>query len=122
MKTVGGFGIGQFGIRTKLIALFVLIKVVPLILLALLAWEGVNHLGGSLADETDNIAVEVKATVAEMGKTFQRIGQGARRPRPRKLERLTTDTTCRGRFSATAIATCCWPLLCPLKKLSTWRS
>ncbi len=93
MKTVGGFDIGKFGIRTKLIALFVLIKVVPLILLALLAWEGVNHLGGSLADETDNIAVEVKATVAEMGKTFSKESVKALDDRAREeLERLTTDT------------------------------
>jgi len=93
MKAGGGFDIGRFGIRTKLIALFVLIKVVPLILLALLAWEGVSHLGGSLADETDQIAVEVKATVAEMGKTFSKESVKALDDRAREeLERLTTDT------------------------------
>ena len=43
MKTVGGFDTGRFGIRAKLIALFVLIKVVPLILLALLAWAIVDR-------------------------------------------------------------------------------
>lgn len=93
MKTVGGFDTGRFGIRAKLIALFVLIKVMPLILLALLAWEGVNHLGGSLADETDGIAIEVKATVAEMGKTFSKESVKALDDRAREeLERLTTDT------------------------------
>ncbi|MGB4060344.1 MAG: ATP-binding protein [Burkholderiaceae bacterium] len=93
MKLADGLDKVPFGIRTKLIALFVLIKVLPLILLALLAWEGVSHLGGGLADETDNIAVEVKATVAEMGKTFSKESVKALDDRAREeLERLTTDT------------------------------
>ena len=93
MKTTGGFNFDRFGIRTKLIALFVLIKVVPLVLLALLAWEGVSHLGSSLVEETDDIAVEVKDTVAEMGRTFTKESVKALDDRAREeLERLTTDT------------------------------
>jgi hypothetical protein len=93
MATFAGIDVGRFGIRSKLIALFVLIKVVPLILLALLAWEGVNHLGGSLSDATDHIAVEVKDTVAEMGSVFTKESVKALDDRAREeLERLTTDT------------------------------
>lgn len=44
------------GIRTKLI---ILIKVLPLILLAVLAWEGVLHLGGSLTVRTDTLTKKV---------------------------------------------------------------
>ena len=93
MTSHGGTFFDRFGIRTKLIALFVLIKVVPLVLLALLAWEGVSHLGTSLGEETDGIAVEVKDTVAEMGRTFTKESVKALDDRAREeLERLTTDT------------------------------
>ena len=85
--------LNAFGVRTKLIALFVLIKVLPLVLLAVLAWEGVNHLGNSLSDETDAMAVEVKQTVGEMSTTFTQESVKALNNRAREeLERLTTDT------------------------------
>ena len=45
----------RFGIRAKLISLFVLIKVLPLCLLALLAWEGVSHLGNSLSEDRKSV-------------------------------------------------------------------
>lgn len=93
MKAQLSTRLDSFGVRTKLIALFVLIKVLPLILLALLAWEGVSHLGGSLSDETDAMAVEVKNTVGEMGSTFSKESVKALDDRAREeLERLTTDT------------------------------
>lgn len=83
----------RFGIRTKLIALFVLIKVLPLFLLAMLAWEGVSHLGSSLSDETDKLAGEVKTTVSEMSAAFSKASVKALDDRAREeLERLTTDT------------------------------
>lgn len=81
------------GIRAKLVALFLLIKVVPLILLALLAWQGVLYLGEQLAEETDLLNKEVRATVADMGETFSRDAEKALNNRAREeLERLTTDT------------------------------
>ncbi|MBB1488131.1 sensor histidine kinase [Oceanospirillum sediminis] len=81
------------GIRAKLVALFLLIKVVPLILLALLAWQGVLYLGKQLAAETDTLNKEVRATVADMGETFSREAEKALNDRAREeLERLTTDT------------------------------
>jgi signal transduction histidine kinase len=83
----------SLGIRTKLIILFILIKVLPLILLAVLAWEGVLHLGGGLADRTDTLTMEVGKTVEQMGQTFTREAVKALDDRAREeLERLTTDT------------------------------
>lgn len=81
------------GIRSKLILLFVVIKVVPLILLALLAWEGVTLLGSRLGDQTDKLTGEVRETVSTMGKTFSREAERALDDRAREeIERLTTDT------------------------------
>ncbi|WP_026687588.1 sensor histidine kinase [Azovibrio restrictus] len=83
----------RLGIRAKLILLFVLIKVIPLVLLALLAWEGVTHLGGQVSEETETLSQEVGSTVADMGKTFSREAEKALNDRAREeLERLTTDT------------------------------
>lgn len=83
----------RLGIRAKLIALFVVIKVVPLVLLALLAWAGVALLGSSLAQRTDGLTTDVRTTVAEMGAGFSKEAVRALDDRAREeLERLTTDT------------------------------
>ena len=88
-----GIDMEKLGIRAKLILLFVIIKVVPLILLALLAWEGVTHLGSGLAERTATLADEVRNTVAEMGQTFTKESVKALDDRAREeIERLTTDT------------------------------
>lgn len=88
-----GIDLHKWGIRAKLILLFVIIKVVPLILLALLAWEGVTHLGRGLAERTATLADEVRNTVAQMGKTFTTESVKALDDRAREeIERLTTDT------------------------------
>lgn len=93
MQFIDALAASRFGIRTKLIALFVLIKVLPLILLALLAWEGVSHLGRSLSDETEKLATDVRETVTEMSGTFSKESVKALDDRAREeLERLTTDT------------------------------
>ena len=93
MGTSVGKVFETLGIRTKLIILFILIKVLPLILLAMLAWEGVTHLGSSLAERTDTLTGEVHDTVEQMGKTFTKEAVKALDDRAREeLERLTTDT------------------------------
>ena len=93
MRFIDALASSRFGIRTKLIALFVLIKVVPLVLLAMVAWEGVSQLGGGLADETEKLATDVRQTVTEMGSTFSKESVKALDDRAREeLERLTTDT------------------------------
>lgn len=81
------------GIRSKLILLFVLIKVVPLILIAVVAWEGVTRLGSHLGGQTDQLTGEVRETVGTMGKTFSKEAERALDNRAREeIERLTTDT------------------------------
>lgn len=93
MNTQDHFKVISFGIRAKLIALFVAIKVLPLILLAYLAWQGVEQLGGSLSQETDQLAEEVETTVTDMSARFAKASVQALDDRAREeLERLTTDT------------------------------
>lgn len=83
----------KLGIRAKLVSLFLLIKVVPLILLALLAWQGVLYLGERVGAETDLLNREVQATVADMGNTFSLSAEKALNDRAREeIERLSTDT------------------------------
>ncbi len=83
----------HLGVRSKLILLFIVIKVIPLVLLALVAWEGVTRLGGAVSERTDGLTVEVQDTVAAMGKTFSKEAERALDDRAREeLERLTTDT------------------------------
>jgi signal transduction histidine kinase len=93
MKTQDSWGVIHFGIRSKLIALFVAIKVLPLIMLAYFAWQGVEQLGLSLSQETEQLADEVKTTVADMSARFAKESVQALDDRAREeLERLTTDT------------------------------
>ncbi len=83
----------NFGIRSKLIALFVAIKVLPLIVLAYLAWHGVGLLGESLSQTTDQLVEDVKTTVSEMSNHFAKESVKSLDERSRdELERLTTDT------------------------------
>ena len=93
MKTQDHWTVINFGIRSKLIALFVIIKVVPLVLLAYLAWQGVEQLGLNLSQETDQLIEEVKTTVSDMSNRFAKESVQALDDRAREeLERLTTDT------------------------------
>lgn len=93
MKPQDHWMVIKFGIRSKLIALFVVIKVVPLILLAYLAWQGVEQLGNNLSQETEQLAEEVKSTVADLSARFANESVKALDDRAREeLERLTTDT------------------------------
>ena len=93
MKTQDHWTVINFGIRSKLIALFVAIKVLPLILLAYFAWQGVQQLGLSLSQETEQLAEEVKTTVSDMSTRFAKESVRALDDRAREeLERLTTDT------------------------------
>ena len=73
----------KLGIRTKLIFLFILIKVVPLILLAMLAWEGVTRLGSGMTDRAVSLGSEVRGTVTEMGDTFSQAAVTALNDRAR---------------------------------------
>jgi hypothetical protein len=83
----------RLGIRAKLILLFVLIKVIPLVLLALLAWEGFNRVGASLAQRAGEMADGVRDTVGQLSKVMVDESTRALDLKSRDaIERLTTDT------------------------------
>ena len=87
------FQVQNLGLRAKLILLFVLIKVIPLLLLALVAWEGVKVLGTEIERHTGHLVNDVRETVDEMATGFSKSSEQALNDRAREeVERLTTDT------------------------------
>jgi signal transduction histidine kinase len=83
----------RLGIRTKLILLFVVIKLVPLVLLALLAWTGVKQLGEQMSARNAEMAEGVRKTVGQMSTQMSAESVRALDVRSREaIERLTTDT------------------------------
>ncbi|MBS0346074.1 MAG: HAMP domain-containing protein [Proteobacteria bacterium] len=87
------FGTWMKGIRAKLIAIFVVIKVVPLVLLALLAWSMAQRLGQSVSGQAESMAEVMLATVKQVGDAATGDAIRALDDRAREgMERLTTDT------------------------------
>ncbi len=83
----------RFGIRGKLIAIFVAIKVVPLILLCWLAWYEVAHLGQHVESRTGVLVDETRKLVRDVGKKAGDDSIRALDVKSREaIERLTTDT------------------------------
>ncbi|WP_412481041.1 sensor histidine kinase [Azonexus sp. IMCC34839] len=81
------------GIRSKLIAIFVLIKVVPLVLLAWFAWHAASQLGEDVSHEAAGMADTMLGTIKSMGKTMVDDSIRALDLRSREaIEALTTDT------------------------------
>lgn len=81
------------GIRGKLIAIFVAIKVVPLVLLCWLAWHEVVHLGQHIEKRTGVMVDETRALVRDVGKKASDDSIRALDLKSREaIERLTTDT------------------------------
>jgi len=81
------------GIRAKLIGIFVLIKVVPLVLLALFAWHAAKQLGGNVTERSTAMADQMLGTVKTVGDTVTRDATRALDERSSEaIERLTTDT------------------------------
>jgi len=80
-------------IKAKLIAIFVVIKVMPLILLALLAWAAAQGLGSTVSKEATALADQTITTVREVGTEATNDAIRAFDDRARQgIERLTTDT------------------------------
>ncbi len=82
-----------YSIRTKLIAIFVLIKVLPLIALAWFFWLGISHLADSLNTQTAKMAEDsgrLVGGIADMatGNSIEALDNHSREA----IERLTTDT------------------------------
>ena len=86
------FSLSFLGIRAKLIWLFVLIKIVPLVLLALLAWQGVATLGRQLKEGSIEMAANVRETVNAIAAVMAKESALSLDASAREsLERLTTD-------------------------------
>ena len=81
------------GIRGKLIGIFVVIKVVPLLLLAILAWSMAQKLGETVSSQAGTMAESMLATIKEVGDEATSDAIDALDDRAREgIERLTTDT------------------------------
>lgn len=81
------------GIRGKLILIFVLIKVVPLLLLAWFAWHAAQSLGDDVSDKAGGMADATLETIQSIGKTVTDDSIRALDLRSREaIEALTTDT------------------------------
>ena len=86
---------GRMGgsLRDKLILIFVIIKVLPLVLLAWLAWAATERLGLSVGERTSTLLDGMYATTKEFGDQATNDAIEALDDRSREaIERLTTDT------------------------------
>jgi hypothetical protein len=80
------------GIRGKLISIFVLIKVVPLLLLAGFAWYATSLLGQDVSTKVGSMADAMLSTIKTVGKTVTDDSIRALDQRSREaIEALTTD-------------------------------
>lgn len=80
-------------IRAKLISIFVLIKVIPLIALAVFAWHAAVQLSDEVTDRSGRMADGMLETVKTVGETVIDDSTQALDDRSREaIERLTTDT------------------------------
>ncbi|MDP2880992.1 MAG: HAMP domain-containing sensor histidine kinase [Azonexus sp.] len=80
------------GIRGKLIGIFVLIKVVPLLLLAGFAWYATSQLGEDVSTKAGSMADAMLSTIKTVGKTVTDDSIRALDQRSREaIEALTTD-------------------------------
>lgn len=59
----------RMGLRSKLITIFIAIKVVPLLLLAWLAWESAQRLGSEIAERAGIMADAMRSTQKTTGET-----------------------------------------------------
>ncbi len=81
------------GIRGKLITIFVLIKVVPLVLLAWFAWYAISQLGQEVSSKAGGMADSMLSTIKSVGKTVTDDSIRALDLRSREaIEAMTTDT------------------------------
>jgi signal transduction histidine kinase len=83
----------SFGIRAKLIVIFVVIKVIPLVALALFAWRGQVWLADRVSENVVRMTQTMRETVDEVADSTTRAATKALDDSAREsLERLTTDT------------------------------
>ncbi|WP_020587549.1 ATP-binding protein [Desulfobacter curvatus] len=83
----------SFSIRTKLIAIFVLIKVLPLVALAWFSWHVISDLADTLKKQTEQVAQDTNKLVGGIADMATNNSIEALDDRSRQaIERLTTDT------------------------------
>ena len=83
----------KLGIRAKLILLFVVIKVLPMLLLAGIAWLGVTQLGTQVEQRSAEMGESVRSTVGDLNEVMAKESVRALDEKSREsIERLTTDT------------------------------
>ena len=81
------------GIRSQLITLFVVIKVLPLVLLAWIAWSQANSLGQLFLEHATRLSLLAHQTVGTVGEISTTDSVKALDARAREdIERMTTDT------------------------------
>ena len=81
------------GLRAKLIAIFVLIKVLPLLLLAWFAWHSAQKLGEHVAVDATAMADNMLATIKTVGDSATQDAVRALDSRSREaIEAMTTET------------------------------
>ena len=80
------------GIRGKLIAIFVLIKVVPLVLLAWFAWHATSQLGEKRFEKAGGMADAMLASIKSIGTVTDDRSAPRTQVRAEAIEALTTDT------------------------------
>ena len=81
------------GIRAKLIGLFVLIKMIPLVLIAWYAWHASQQLGADISSQAGNMADNMLSSIKTVGQTVTEDSINALDQRSREaIEVLTTDT------------------------------
>ncbi|MDQ8021752.1 MAG: ATP-binding protein [Moraxellaceae bacterium] len=84
---------GTAGIRGKLILIFVVIKVVPLLLLAWVAWSAAQALSVSISGRATAMAEGMLGSIRQVGEQVTGDAIAALDDRSREaIERLTTDT------------------------------
>ncbi|MEC5396853.1 sensor histidine kinase [Uliginosibacterium sp. H1] len=84
---------GTAGIRGKLILIFVVIKVVPLLLLAWVAWSAAQGLSVSISGRATTMAEGMLGSIRQVGEQVTGDAIAALDDRSREaIERLTTDT------------------------------
>ena|GEM_PF-1089124 len=85
-----------WGIRGKLISIFIVIKVVPLVLLAWFAWTQSDQLGKLLALDATQLSKTANQSVGDVGQLATADSMKALNVRMREeLERMTTDAALR---------------------------
>jgi signal transduction histidine kinase/CheY-like chemotaxis protein/HPt (histidine-containing phosphotransfer) domain-containing protein len=83
----------RFGIRAKLIIIFVLIKVIPLVALAMFAARQIGDLGGTVQRKYEEMVGDTRRLVGQIGGlASERSITALDRKSRENIERLTTDT------------------------------